>query len=101
MVRIARFGRLYKLVKLTRLLRVLKIFKEQNKLVKKLTEFLKIGIGFERLFFFIMIFMMVLHIIACLNLIIAALYSKEIEVPVAKEDWEKYNIKDESNAVRT
>lgn len=77
MVRIARFGRLYKLVKLTRLLRVLKIFKEQNKLIKKLTEFLKIGLGFERLFFFILIFMLALHILTCLNLIVASMYATE------------------------
>jgi hypothetical protein len=77
MVRFARFGRLYKLVKLTRLLRVLKIFKEQNKLIKKLTEFLKIGLGFERLFFFIMIFMLALHILSCFNLIVASMYATD------------------------
>lgn len=78
MVRIARIGRLYKLVKLTRLLRVLKIFKDQNKLIKKLTGFLKIGIGFERLFFFMMIFLLALHILSCLNITFAALYSTDI-----------------------
>ena len=73
LVRVARVGRLYKLVKLTRLLRILKIMKEKSKLMKYLNDFLKIGLGFERLFFFILIFFIGCHITACLWLIIAFL----------------------------
>ena len=71
LVRVARFGRLYKLVKLTRLLRILKIMKEKNKLMKYLNQILKIGLGFERLFFFILIFFLLCHISSCLWIVVA------------------------------
>mmetsp|Transcript_36132 Transcript_36132/g.55486 ORF Transcript_36132/g.55486 Transcript_36132/m.55486 type:complete len:105 (+) Transcript_36132:99-413(+) len=70
-VRIARIGRMYKLIKLTRLLRILKIMKERNKLLKYVQDFMKIGIGFERLFFFIFIFLVLCHIVSCLWVFIA------------------------------
>ena len=72
LARVARVGRLYKLVKLTKLFRILKIMKEKNKLFKYINEYLKIGAGFERLFFFIMIFSLCCHVSCCLWLIIAA-----------------------------
>lgn len=75
--RVARIGRLYKLVKLTRLLRVLKIIKDKNKLVKYLTDWLKIGLGFERLFFFIIIFILGMHLSACFWLITASFTADE------------------------
>ena len=71
LARVARVGRLYKLVKLTKLFRILKIMKEKNKLFKYINEYLKIGAGFERLFFFLMIFILCCHVGTCLWLIIA------------------------------
>lgn len=76
-VRITRIGRMYKLVKLTRLLRVLKIVKERSKLFKYVQEFLKIGIGFERLFFFVCSFFILIHIVACVWVMVAQLESEE------------------------
>lgn len=64
--RVLRLGRLYKMVKMTRLIRMLKIVKDRNKLVKYLNEILKIGIGIERLSFFVLIFIILCHINACL-----------------------------------
>ena len=55
--RIARIGKLYKIIRMTRMVRMLKIVKERNKLVKYLNEMLKIGVGFERLLFMMIIFM--------------------------------------------
>ena len=78
MVKVARVGRLYKLVKLTRLLRILKIMKDKSRLLKYLNDLLKIGLGFERLFFFLMIFLMLIHIVACLWVVIATLYDEEL-----------------------
>ena len=75
LVRIARMGRLYKLVKLTRLLRIMKVIKEKSKLMKYLNQFLKVGLSFERLFFFLMIFLMMCHIGACLWVMIAGFHS--------------------------
>ncbi len=66
LARITRVGKLYKLVRMTRLVRMLKIVKERNKLVKYLNEILQIGIGFERLLFFVLLFLCMCHIVACL-----------------------------------
>ena len=66
LARILRLPKIYKLIKITRLVRMLKIVKERNKLVKYLSEILKIGVGFERLMFFVVLFLIVCHIVACL-----------------------------------
>ena len=68
-VRIARVGRMYKLIKMTRLLRILKIVKERSKLLKYLNDLLKIGLGMERLFFFVIIFFILCHIVTCVWII--------------------------------
>ena len=66
LVRFARVGRLYKLVKLTRLLRILKVLKNKSKMMKMVAEMLKMSLGFERLFFFILMFFILVHIVTCL-----------------------------------
>jgi len=66
MTRIFRLPKLYKLIKMTRLVRMLKIVKERNKLVKYLTEILRIGVGFERLLFFLLLFLILCHIVTCI-----------------------------------
>ena len=65
-VRFVRLGRISKLIKMTRLLRILKIVKQRSQLLKYLNDFLKIGLGFERLFFFMLIFILMCHILTCL-----------------------------------
>ena len=65
LARILRLPKIYKLIKITRLVRMLKIVKERNKLVKYLSEILKIGVGFERLLFFILLSLIICHIMAC------------------------------------
>jgi hypothetical protein len=67
--RIARFtriGKFYKIIRMTKMVRLLKIAKVRNKLVQNLSEILKIGVGFERLMFLVVIFFVLLHVIACL-----------------------------------
>lgn len=64
--RIIRLGRMSKLIKMMRLLRILKIVKERSKLLKYLNEILKIGLGFERLVFFILIFFIMSHFLTCI-----------------------------------
>jgi hypothetical protein len=64
--RIIRLGRMSKLIKMMRLLRILKIVKERSKLLKYLNEILKIGLGFERLVFFIIIFFIMAHFLTCI-----------------------------------
>lgn len=63
--RFTRIGKLYKIIRLTKMVRLLKIAKVKNKLVKNLSEALKIGVGFERLLFLMVIFLLMVHICAC------------------------------------
>ena len=70
MVRITRIGRIYRLVKLTRLVRVMKIMKDKSKFMKLFSDFNKIGSGFERLSFFMLFSLVMIHIVTCLWIII-------------------------------
>ena len=65
-----------KMIKLTRLFRVLKIIKERSKIVKYVQDFLKLSRGFERLFFFMLSFLMVVHITATLWIVFKDLSTK-------------------------
>lgn len=71
LVRVSRLGRLYRLVRLFKLFRILKIVKDRAKILSYLNEFLKIGLGLERLFFFVIVFVIIIHVIACLWVITA------------------------------
>ena len=66
MTRFSRIGKLYKIIRLIKMVRLLKIAKVRNKLVKDISEKLKIGVGFERLIFLMIIFLLFIHIIACI-----------------------------------
>ena len=67
MIRMTRIGRLYKLIKLTRLVKMLKFVKKKGNLIKYVTQdLLKLGIGFERIMFFIFTSLLICHIFACL-----------------------------------
>jgi hypothetical protein len=65
-IRIARLGKISKLIKMTRLLRILKIVKQRNQLMRYMNDFLKIGLGFERLIFFALIFFLLCHVLTCM-----------------------------------
>ena len=69
LARLARLGRMYKLIKMLKLLRVLKIVKDRSKILKYLNDFLKIGLGFERIFFFMIIYLILLHVMTCVFVI--------------------------------
>lgn len=83
--RVARVGRLYKLIKLTRLLRLLKVMRDRNRLLKYLSDFFRFGLGFERLFFFILLFLMLVHILACLFIFVAQGDDNSV-----KDSWVNY-----------
>ena len=76
-MRFARIGKLYRLVKLTRLLRVFKILKNKNKVLKMFQDLLKVSIGFERLFFFVLMFLILVHIVTCLWIMLAQFFKLE------------------------
>jgi len=81
LARIIRLPKLYKLIKMTRLVRILKILKERSKLVKYLNEILKIGVGCERLLFFILLFLILCHIVSCFW-VLCAVFDE-----VTEESW--------------
>ena len=58
---------------MTRLLRILKIVKQRTQLLKYLNDILKIGLGFERLFFFLILSLISCHILSCIWVIAAQL----------------------------
>ena len=66
LVRFARIGRMYKLVKLTRLLRFLKLMRNKNTFMKQISDLHKFDIGFERLLFFMLLSLVLIHIVSCL-----------------------------------
>lgn len=73
LVRVTRMGRLYKLVKLNRLLKMLKVLKLKTKI--KIMDGAKQG--YERMLFFMMIFLILIHIVACCWVIIPQFQNPE------------------------
>lgn len=63
--RLARLPKLYRLIKMTKLSRILKVIKERNTISKYLNEVFKVSVGFERLTFFALIFVILVHIVSC------------------------------------
>jgi Ion transport protein len=64
--RFTRIGKIYKLIKMMKIVRLIKIVKVNNKLVKNLSEILKISAGTERLTYLIISFFALQHVTACL-----------------------------------
>lgn len=77
LIRVTRINRLYKLAKLSQLLKFLKISKDKNKFMQIITKFLHISNGFERMFFFIVIMTLSIHLSACFWLFTATLGSTD------------------------
>ena len=62
-------SRMYKFVKILRLIKLLrlaKVTKSGNRVVKKFTETMKIGIGFQRLLFILIVFFFFAHVVSCI-----------------------------------
>jgi hypothetical protein len=79
--RFSRIGKLYKIIRMMKMVRLLKIAKVRNKLVKDLSEILRISVGAERLLFLLVIFLLLVHIIACFWIFIAKFDES------SKENW--------------
>jgi hypothetical protein len=63
---LSRLGRIYKLVKIAKLVRIVKFLKNKNKLLNCLQFFSKISVGVERLLYFFLIFVGLVHIVSCI-----------------------------------
>lgn len=64
--RFTRIGKIYKLVKMMKIVRLVKIVKVNNKLVRNMSDLLKIGAGTERLLFLVLSFVALQHVTSCL-----------------------------------
>jgi hypothetical protein len=95
LVRISRLPKLYRLVKLTKLTRILKVIKERNTLIKHLNDILKLGLGFERLAFYVLLFLVSAHIVSCFWIIIVGFENYNPDTWLARE-----NLLDASNGVQ-
>jgi len=67
-----------KVLKMTRMLRIFKVIKERAKLAKYLREIVSISVTSERMFFFMLIFLTLVHICSCLW-VFTAKYDESIE----------------------
>lgn len=64
--RFSRFNKLYKLVWLVKMFRLFKAIRDRTKISKYLIKFFWISVALERLFFFAMIFLLLIHNCTCL-----------------------------------
>jgi hypothetical protein len=64
--------------------------KEKSKILKQFEKILNAGAGFERLFFFIMMSLMVCHIISCMWVFAAKLSDDETGLTWIGEDYKDY-----------
>jgi hypothetical protein len=87
LARFSKIGRMYKLVRITRLLKLFKILKEQSRIHKILTDYLRIGLGMERLIFFTFLTIIAIHICACLWIIFPRIIETDGEVDNFKGTW--------------
>ena len=81
LIRITRISKLYKLVKITRLIRLVKIIKQKGRLFKSLGTVFKVGAGFEKLSFFIIVLSLLCHCVACMWI-----FSTTLDEAVQEED---------------
>jgi Ion transport protein len=71
LARFMRIGKVYKIIRMLKMVRLIKIAKVRNQLIKNLQEILKISVGMERLVFLLMLFLLFVHIVACIWIFIA------------------------------
>ena len=64
--RLSRIGKIYKIIRMAKMVRLFKIAKVRDKLVKNFSEIFKIEQNYERLIFLLLIFLIMIHVIACL-----------------------------------
>ena len=86
--RLGRFPKIYRLIKIAKLIRIMKFLKNKNQIMKCLECFSKISIGVERLLYFFLIFVGLVHVVSCIWFFLSKL-------SVTNANWVvKYNIQD-------
>ena len=104
LVRFAKIGKIYKIIKITRLIKLFKLLREHTRIYKILTDYLRIGLGLERLIFFSIMSVIAIHIVTCIWIIFPKIFESDpsdlntnyagtwMENYHDKSDWEMYAI---------
>lgn len=73
MAKLARLPRIYKLAKLAKLFRIMKIVKNRNRIMVYINSIFRIGLSMERLLWFVLSLILLLHLFSCLWVFIGKL----------------------------
>lgn len=73
MAKLARLPRIYKLVKLAKLFRIMKVIKNRNRIMVYVNSIFRIGLSLERLLWFALSLILMLHLFCCLWIFIGKL----------------------------
>lgn len=65
LARVARLPRLYRLVKMTKLARMAKLMRHKKAFKSKIARFFRLTAGIERLLWFVLTFLIIVHLVAC------------------------------------
>ena len=65
LAKFTKIGKFYKILRIIKMVRLLKVARVRNNIIKNMSEALKIGIGFERLFLLFIIFIVLVHVLGC------------------------------------
>ena len=73
-IRIGSVPRLYRLIKMAKLIRMIKIIKARSQMLKYISKLYRVDAGVERLIWFLITFLVMIHILACLWIFIGEYY---------------------------
>lgn len=65
LLRLSRLPRIYRLIRMFRLMRMMKVVKNRSSIMRFMTQFFRISLSMERLFWFVVTLIFILHLIAC------------------------------------
>ena len=77
LVRLSRLPRLYRLIRMFRIMRMLKVIKHRASTMRYMTSFFRISLSWERLFWFCVTLVFLLHLLACTWIFIGKLSIEE------------------------
>ena len=90
-IRLAKLPRVYKLIKLAKLLRMIKIVKNRNRFVRFANSLIRISISIERLFWFIVWLVLLLHLFSCCWIFFAKLDEDQADNWIRCRGYSDYN----------
>jgi len=82
LLRLSRLPRIYRLIRMFRLMRMMKVVKNRSSIMRFMTQFFRISLSMERLFWFAITLIFVLHLIAC-----AWVFVGRFNIDTDPENW--------------